>query len=64
MYWRGQLFENFDQKNGMNQNGGLSSSIEENLLYKMHSLVFHPTLILGSTIVEKCLYISASCLQK
>jgi hypothetical protein len=36
MYWRWQLFEKFDQKSGMNQNGGLSSSIEESLLYKMH----------------------------
>jgi hypothetical protein len=46
------LFEKFDQKSGMNQNGGLSSSIEKNLLYKMHQLVFPPTLILEGATVE------------
>jgi hypothetical protein len=52
------------RKSGMNENAGSASSIEQSFFYNMHSLVFHPTLILGRTIVEKCLYISASLLQK
>jgi hypothetical protein len=50
------LFEKFDQKNGMNQNGDLSSSIEENLLYKDALISFLSTLILEGTTVETNLY--------
>jgi hypothetical protein len=56
LHWREYLFEKFDQKSGMNQNGGIASSIEETLLYKMYQLVFPPTLILEGTAVETNLY--------
>jgi hypothetical protein len=39
-------YKNFNQKTGMNENGGRTSPIEQNLLYKMHYLVFAPPLIL------------------
>ncbi len=50
------MFEKFDQKSGMNQNGDLSSSIEENLLYKDALISFLSTLILEGTTVETNLY--------
>ena len=31
-----KVFEKFDQKSGMNQDTGLCSSIEQNLLYNIH----------------------------
>ena len=47
-----EVYEKFDQKTEMNQNGGISSSIEQHLLYNMRWLVFPPPLILKGTALK------------
>ncbi len=50
------VYEKNNRKTEMNQNGHVASSIEQNLLYKMHRLVFPPTSVWGRKTVKNNFY--------
>jgi hypothetical protein len=53
---RRQVYEKFNQKIRMNQNIGIVSMIERNLLYNLHYSVFSSRLILEGTAVKSILH--------
>ena len=52
------MYEKFNHKSGIHENGDIASSIEKCLLYNMYSLVFSPTLVSKESTVKTIFYLN------